>query len=263
MTASGCTIGSSPRTGRSAAEPVDQDLPPAGSLSDTVSVVFAAIRQTTTPRRRWFSLIVLAATIPLAGCSGLRGSGGDEPQQPAPSASASAVTTSAAATPVNVPATPGPGTTASETPNGVPTDLGTPAATRDGTADEQKATLAVYPIRRSDTLAVMHFTVAVDPEAEDGIFVFDLFSDGDSTTGDAQSSTSVDGVRLVDSARRKVYLAASDGKGNCLCSRALRGNLEPGHSYTFYATYAAPPAEVTALDVSFPQFGTVSRVPVQ
>jgi hypothetical protein len=109
----------------------------------------------------------------------------------------------------------------------------------------------------------MHFTVAVDPEAEDGIFVFDLFSDGDSTTGDAQSSTSVDGVRLVDSARRKVYLAASDGKGNCLCSRALRGNLEPGHTYTFYATYAAPPPEVTALDVSFPQFGTVSRVPVQ
>ena len=72
-----------------------------------------------------------------------------------------------------------------------------------------------------------------------------------------------DGVRLVDSARRKLYLAASDGKGNCLCTRGLQGDLEPGHTYTFYATYAAPPAEVAALDVSFPQFGTVSRVPVQ
>jgi hypothetical protein len=67
--------------------------------------------------------------------------------------------------------------------------LGAPAATRDGTADEQKATLAVYPVRRSDTLAVMHFTVAVDTNADDGIFVFDLFGDGDSTTGDASSST--------------------------------------------------------------------------
>jgi hypothetical protein len=67
----------------------------------------------------------------------------------------------------------------------------------------------------------------------------------------------------VDSARRKVYLPASDGKGNCLCSRDLKGDLEPGHTYTFYATYAAPPAEVSVLDVSFPQFGTVSRVPVQ
>ena len=31
----------------------------------------------------------------------------------------------------------------------------------------------------------------------------------------------------------------------------------------FYATFAAPPAEVTALDVAFRHFGTVSRVPVQ
>ena len=66
----------------------------------------------------------------------------------------------------------------------------------------------------------------------------------------------------MDNARRKVYLAASDGKGSCLCTRNLRGNLEPGETYTFYATYAAPPAEATALDVSFPNFGTISRVPV-
>jgi hypothetical protein len=218
---------------------------------------------TNTPGR-WFGWVALMALpLALAGCGGLLGSAGDEPQQPAPSASASAVSTSAASTPANGPATPSAGSTAAGTPNGAPTDLGAPAATRDGTADHQKATVAVYAIRRSDTLAVMHFTVTVDPDAEDGIFVFDLFSDGDATTGDGNSSTSVDGVRLVDSARRKVYLAASDGKGKCLCTRDMRGDLEPGHTYTFYATYAAPPAEVTALDVAFPQFGTVSRVPVQ
>jgi hypothetical protein len=218
---------------------------------------------TNTPGR-WFGWVALMALpLALAGCGGLLGSAGDEPQQPAPSASASAVSTSAASTPANGPATPSAGSTAAGTPNGAPTDLGAPAATRDGTADHQKATVAVYAIRRSDTLAVMHFTVTVDPDAEDGIFVFDLFSDGDATAGDGNSSTSVDGVRLVDSARRKVYLAASDGKGKCLCTRDMRGDLEPGHTYTFYATYAAPPAEVTALDVAFPQFGTVSRVPVQ
>ena len=218
---------------------------------------------TNTPGR-WFGWVaLLALPLALAGCGGLLGSAGDEPQQPAPSASASAVSTSAASTPANGPATPSAGSTAAGTPNRAPTDLGAPAATRDGTADHQKATVAVYAIRRSDTLAVMHFTVTVDPDAEDGIFVFDLFSDGDATTGDGNSSTSVDGVRLVDSARRKVYLAASDGKGKCLCTRDMRGDLEPGHTYTFYATYAAPPAEVTALDVAFPQFGTVSRVPVQ
>jgi hypothetical protein len=176
-----------------------------------------------------------------------------------PERSASAISSSSAPPATNLPATPNTGAT----PNGAPTDLGSPAATRDGTTDDQKATLAVYPIRRVDTLAVMHFTVTVDPDADEGIFVFDLFSDGDATTGDGDSATSVDGVRLVDSVHRKVYLAASDGKGKCLCSRALRGDLEPGHTYTFYSTYAAPPAEVGALDVSFPQFGTVSRVPVQ
>jgi hypothetical protein len=218
---------------------------------------------TNTPGR-WFGWVaLLALPLALAGCGGLLGSAGDEPQQPAPSASASAVSTAAASTPANGLATPSAGSTAAGTPNGAPTDLGAPAATRDGTADHQKATVAVYAIRRSDTLAVMHFTVTVDPDAEDGIFVFDLFSDGDATTGDGNSSTSVDGVRLVDSARRKVYLAASDGKGKCLCTRDMRGDLEPGHTYTFYATYAAPPAEVTAIDVAFPQFGTVSRVPVQ
>jgi hypothetical protein len=243
------------------------DRQPLASSSDTVSGVLAVSRQIANRPGRVIGAIaptvLLMGVLPLAGCGSLLGSAGNEPQQPAPSASVSPPSSSSAPPATNLPATPSAGATASGTPNGAPTELGAPAATRDGTADEQKATLAVYPVRRSDTLAVMHFTVAVDTNADDGIFVFDLFGDGDSTTGDASSSTSVDGVRLVDSARRKVYLPASDGKGNCLCSRDLKGDLEPGHTYTFYATYAAPPAEVSVLDVSFPQFGTVSRVPVQ
>jgi hypothetical protein len=234
------------------------------SASDTVSRVFAAFRQMAhRPVHLIGAIALTAGALTLSGCGGLLGSPDEQPQQPGPSSSASAISSPSAPPATDLPATPSAAGTPSGAPNGAPTDLGAPAATRDGTADHQKATVAVYPIRRADTLAVMHFTVTVDPAAEDGIFVFDLFSDGDATTGDAASSTAVDGVRLVDTARRKVYLAASDGKGKCLCTRDMRGDLEPGHTYTFYATYAAPPAEATALDVSFPQFGTVSRVPVQ
>jgi hypothetical protein len=93
---------------------------------------------------------------------GVLGTDTDEPQKPAPSASASTVTTPPAPPATDLPVTPSAGATASGAPNGVPSDLGAPA-TRAGTADHQKATLAVYPIRRSDTLAVMHFTVTVDP----------------------------------------------------------------------------------------------------
>ena len=228
-----------------------------------MSVVQAALRQTANTSGCRIGAIAVAAALLLSGCSGIPGTDIDEPQQPAPSAPGSAVSTSAAPTVVGAPTTPGAGATTSGTSNGAPSDLGAPAATRDGTADHQKATIAVYPIRRSDTLAVLHFTVTVDPSAKDGIFVVNLFMDGDSTTGEGNSSVSVDGVRLVDNVGRKAYLAASDGEGQCMCSRHLTGDLEPGNTYTFYSTYAAPPAEVTSLDVSFPQFGTVSRVPVQ
>ena len=220
------------------------------------------LRQLSNKPGAWAGAIAVTTTLLLSGCSVLPGSAGDQPQQPAPSVSSSAVATTPAPTATD-PATSGAGATESGAPNEAPSDLGDPAATRNGTADDQKAKLVVYPVRRSDTLATLHFTLTVDPAADDGIFVLDLFGDGDATTGDSQSATSVDGVRLVDSARRKLYLAASDGKGNCLCTRGLQGDLEPGHTYTFYATYAAPPAEVTAVDVAFPQFGTVSRVPVQ
>jgi hypothetical protein len=229
--------------------------------SDTVSRVLETLRQMGDKPGAWAGAIAVTTTLLLSGCSGLPGSAGDQPQQPASSASSSAVSTPAPT--ATDPATAGAGATESGVPNESPNDLGDPAGKRNATADDQKATLVVYPVRRSDTLATLHFTVTVDPAADDGIFVLDLFGDGDPTTGDSQSATSVDGVRLVDSVRRKLYLAASDGKGNCLCTRGLQGDLEPGHTYTFYATYAAPPAEVTAVDISFPQFGTVSRVPVQ
>jgi len=227
-----------------------------------VSGVLAAFGQIANKPTRLFSAITVTAVLPLAGCGGLPGSAGNEPQQPAQSVSVSAAASSSVPA-TGIPATPTAGSTASGAPNGVPSDLGDPAATRNGTADGKPATLAVYRIRRSDTLAVLYFTVTVDPSVEGGIPFYKLFNDYDPTTGEGGALSSVDGVRLVDSGRRKLYLAASDGKGACLCSRSIALTLESGDPYTFYATYAAPPTEVTALDVSFPHFGTISHVPVQ
>jgi hypothetical protein len=234
------------------------------SPSDTVSGVFATFRQMANGPGHFISAIALTAgALTLSGCAGLTGSAEEQPQQPLPSTSVSAVSSSTAPPATNLPAPPSAATTESGTPNEAPGDLGDVAATRNGTVKKEKATLAVYPIRRSDTLAVMHFTLTLDPAAEGSMYVLDVLSDGDGTTGEGGSANAVDGVRLVDTVRRKVYLAASDGKGTCLCSRSPGGMLEPGRSSTFYVTYAAPPAEIGALDVSFPQFGTVSRVPVQ
>ena len=57
---------------------------------------------------------------------------------------------------------------------------------------------------------------------------------------------------------------ASDGKGRCLCSRNLNSMfLDYGNPMLLSASFAAPPADVAAIDVRIPNFGTVKNVPVQ
>ena len=56
---------------------------------------------------------------------------------------------------------------------------------------------------------------------------------------------------------------ASETSGRCLCSNDLDAlNAKTGETYSFYATFAAPPAGVTELEVTVPRFGAIPRVPV-
>jgi hypothetical protein len=69
---------------------------------------------------------------------------------------------------------------------------------------------------------------------------------------------------LVDAKNSKLYLVASDGEGNCLCSRNLsRVFLDKNLSVLMYAIFAAPPVDITTVDMRIPTFGTVRNVPVQ
>ena len=73
----------------------------------------------------------------------------------------------------------------------------------------------------------------------------------------------MDGIQLVDGKHSKLYLVASDGDGTCLCSRGLSAVfLDSGEPLLLSATYAAPPADVTAVDVRVPNFGIITNVPV-
>ena len=79
------------------------------------------------------------------------------------------------------------------------------------------------------------------------------------STGDA-----ADGLQLVDGKNAKLYLVASDGQGRCLCSRNLSNLfLDYGNPVPLSASFAAPPADITAVQVRIPGFGTVKNVPVQ
>ena len=122
--------------------------------------------------------------------------------------------------------------------------------------------MQLSPVRRDGAVSHLNFTLSL-PVTEQQAQLSTALGDGDGKAADSTYDT-VDGVQLVDGKNSKLYLAASDGKGSCLCSRGLSSVfLRDDVPVLFTVTYAAPPADVTAVDVVMPRFGTVEGVPVQ
>ena len=144
-----------------------------------------------------------------------------------------------------------------------PDQLGDPVVTRTSAADGEKVELALYPVVRDDRVSHVNMVLSVPDEDADRVQVASLLADGDYSAGDTTGDTA-DGLQLVDGKNAKLYLVASDGKGRCLCSRNLNSMfLDYGNPVLLSASFAAPPADVTAIQVRIPNFGTVKNVPVQ
>ena len=123
--------------------------------------------------------------------------------------------------------------------------------------------MALYPVIRDGQVSYVNLMLSVPEEDADGVQIGRLLSDSDNTAADASGDTA-DGLQLVDGKNAKLYLVASDGKGHCLCTRSLNSLfLDPGYPVLLSATFAAPPADVTAIQVRIPHFGTIKNVPVQ
>lgn len=119
--------------------------------------------------------------------------------------------------------------------------------------------MALYPVLRNGTTSHVNFTLT----AVGTVSLDEALGDGHVTSRDV-GSAAADGLQLVDGKHSKVYLVASDSRGRCLCSRWRQGlNLDNDAPVLFSATFAAPPADVTRVDVHIPSFGTVADVPVQ
>jgi hypothetical protein len=206
----------------------------------------------------------LLATGALSGCSLLGGDDGDKDSKDA-KASSSASSTAAETGSASPSSTESPSDASSDASSGeTPADdLGDPAATRTGSADGQKVSLQVWPVKRSGSTAVLNFAMTVDPAAKQAVSLFELFGDANSDTGNNNSGASVDGVKLVDTENSKLYLVASDGAGNCVCTNTFSGaSAQAGEVVNMSATFAAPPEDVTTVSVTVPTFGTFTDVPV-
>ncbi|MFI7616480.1 hypothetical protein ACIBP6_35175 [Nonomuraea terrae] len=75
----------------------------------------------------------------------------------------------------------------------------------------------------------------------------------------------VSAVALIDPVNAKRYRVARNGAGQdakCVCSHTQGQFLEQGETSSLYAVFAAPPPDVTKVNVELPMIGVISDVPI-
>jgi len=140
-------------------------------------------------------------------------------------------------------------------------------AGRDGQVDGIPVRLELAELKRtSGTTALgLRLTTTSEDRAQvagtfdDGIFQESTAPDADSVLG----GSTLDGVYLVDGTNRKKYLIGRDAQNLCTCDGDLGSAFVNADApLTLSATFGAPPADVRAVDVFVPRFGTFKDVPL-
>jgi hypothetical protein len=83
--------------------------------------------------------------------------------------------------------------------------------------------------------------------------------------GTATLDMTVSGVSLIDPVNAKRYRVARNGTSadsECVCSKTQGQFLENGATSSLYAVFAAPPADVTKINVEMPMIGVLTDVPI-
>ncbi|MEU6778200.1 hypothetical protein ABZ912_03280 [Nonomuraea angiospora] len=83
--------------------------------------------------------------------------------------------------------------------------------------------------------------------------------------GTATLDFTVSAVSLIDPVNAKRYRVARNGTGQdakCVCSGTQGQFLEKGQTSTLYAVFAAPPADVTKINIEMPMIGVLTDVPI-
>ncbi|GAA3189734.1 hypothetical protein [Nonomuraea roseoviolacea] len=83
--------------------------------------------------------------------------------------------------------------------------------------------------------------------------------------GTATLDMTVSAVSLIDPVNAKRYRVARNGTSadsECVCSKTQGQFLENGATSSLYAVFAAPPADVTKINVEMPMIGVLTDVPI-
>ncbi|MFF0862885.1 lipoprotein [Nonomuraea sp. NPDC003560] len=185
------------------------------------------------------TIVLIGAAVVLAGC-GM--SPGGQPQTAAKEA-----TTTAPAPPRTAPA------------QTAPPQADVVIATREakvGSGDQYgKARVEITALLRQGKTATLNWTITA---VEGKVNVHNGLGGG-------ALDYTVSNVSLIDPVNAKRYRVArngTDADATCVCSGTQGQFLEAGESSTLYAVFAAPPPEVTKVNVEMPMLGVLTDVPL-
>lgn len=105
--------------------------------------------------------------------------------------------------------------------------------------------------------------LALDGRFDDGLRQAPVNDKGRTKEGGGDLWFTADGVKLIEGRHAKVYRAAYDASGGCLCSTELNNvSLKSGESVVLQTTFAGLPKDVTTVDVTIPEAGVFTKVKV-
>lgn len=134
-------------------------------------------------------------------------------------------------------------------------------ASRDSSTGATKVRVTLTSLARERNLVTLNFTATtLSTDSTTGWQVSDFFGDAG---GPGNTSLAANGIYLVDAKNKKKHIVASDTGGKCVCSTDLSATfVRTGQSVVLTATFAAPPADVAAVDIHVPRTGTFRNVPI-
>lgn len=105
--------------------------------------------------------------------------------------------------------------------------------------------------------------LSVGGRFDDGTHQVPVNDKGRTKDGGYRLWYTTDGVKLIEGKHAKVYRAAYDASGECLCSTDLGAlSIKGGESVVLQTIFAGLPKDVTTVDVTIPDAGVFKKVKV-
>ncbi|WP_063780954.1 hypothetical protein [Nonomuraea sp. SBT364] len=124
-----------------------------------------------------------------------------------------------------------------------------------GASDTGRARVEVTGLKRQGKILTLNWTItAVEGKVN--------MHNG---MGGGALDYSVSAVSLIDPINAKRYRVARNNSGpgaQCVCSDTQGDFLDKGDKSSLYAVFAAPPADVTKVNIEMPMIGVLTDVPI-